>query len=55
MLAMNCDRIILMDAGKIIAEGTAETLFHNPHFKEIFRLNNFELPTLSNRPSGKSK
>jgi ABC-type bacteriocin/lantibiotic exporter with double-glycine peptidase domain len=55
MLAMNCDRIILMDAGKIIAEGTAETLFHNPHFKEIFRLNNFELPTLSNRPSGKSE
>jgi ABC-type bacteriocin/lantibiotic exporter with double-glycine peptidase domain len=39
MLAARCERIILMDKGQIIAEGTYEELRDNEHFDRIFQMN----------------
>ncbi|MCB0637917.1 MAG: ATP-binding cassette domain-containing protein, partial [Lewinella sp.] len=39
MLAARCERIILMDQGKVIADGSYEELRDNPHFQNIFQLN----------------
>jgi ABC-type bacteriocin/lantibiotic exporter with double-glycine peptidase domain len=38
LLAARCERIILMEKGEIIADGTYETLRESPHFERIFQL-----------------
>jgi ABC-type bacteriocin/lantibiotic exporter with double-glycine peptidase domain len=39
LLAARCERIILMEKGQIIAEGSYETLRESPHFERIFQMN----------------
>lgn len=39
LLAARCERIILMDSGQIIAQGTYEELRENEHFDRIFQMN----------------
>jgi branched-chain amino acid transport system ATP-binding protein len=31
-----CDRIIVMDAGKIVAQGSFEEISHDPHVMEAY-------------------
>lgn len=38
LLAARCERIILMEKGKIIAEGNYEELRDSPHFERIFQM-----------------
>lgn len=46
ILAANCDRIIIMDQGKIIEQGTFEEISKGPHFAQVFTGNEqlLELP-----------
>ncbi|PSR12206.1 MAG: xenobiotic-transporting ATPase [Bacteroidetes bacterium] len=39
LLAARCERIILMQDGQIIAQGSYEMLRDNPHFEHIFQVN----------------
>jgi len=37
--AAYCDRVIIMDAGKIVADGTFENIRKSPHFTKVFKTN----------------
>ncbi|MFM9948935.1 MAG: peptidase domain-containing ABC transporter [Saprospiraceae bacterium] len=37
VFAAHCDRVIIMDAGKIVAEGSFETIRESPHFAKVFK------------------
>lgn len=39
LLAARCERIILLEEGRIVAEGSYDELGHNPHFRRIFQMN----------------
>ncbi|MDZ4705967.1 MAG: ATP-binding cassette domain-containing protein [Saprospiraceae bacterium] len=37
VFASQCDRVIIMQAGKIVADGNFETVRESPHFQEVFK------------------
>ena len=37
LLAARCDRVVLLDGGRVVAQGTYGELQDTPHFRQIFR------------------
>ena len=37
VFAAHCDRVMIMDAGKIVANGSFETIRESPHFSKVFK------------------
>lgn len=37
VFAAHCDRVIIMDAGKIVADGSFEAIRESPHFAKVFK------------------
>jgi ABC-type bacteriocin/lantibiotic exporter with double-glycine peptidase domain len=47
ILASNCDRIIIMNDGKIIEQGTFEQIKQGPHYRKVFTIGEEEALELS--------
>jgi ABC-type dipeptide/oligopeptide/nickel transport system ATPase component len=48
VLASHCDRVVIMEKGNIIEQGSFEEIQSSPHFCNVFNLNGAYTPSLDN-------